>query len=80
VTPIYTAEDAADVLTRFRPAEYGHWTPLAKGIQARFWNAGHLLGSASVELRTADATILFSGDIGPGHKTLQDDPQAPAGI
>jgi metallo-beta-lactamase family protein len=80
VEPIYTSEDAADVLTRFRPAEYGRWTPVARGIEARFWNAGHLLGSASVELRTDGTTILFSGDIGPGHKPLQDDPEAPAGV
>ncbi len=80
VTPIYTSEDAADVLTRFRPTAYDRWTPVAKGVEARFWNAGHLLGSASVELRTGDTTILFSGDIGPGHKPLQEDPEAPAGV
>lgn len=80
VEPIYTAEDAVDVLTRFRPVGYGHWIPVAPGVDARFWNAGHLLGSASVELRTGGTTVLFSGDIGPGHKPLQDDPQAPSGV
>lgn len=80
VVPIYDAADAADVLTQFRPAQYDRWTPVAPGIEARFWNAGHLLGSASVELRSDGMSILFSGDVGPRHKLLQEDPAGPAGI
>lgn len=80
VTPIYDSRDAQAVLTQFRPARYGQWTPVARGVEARFWNAGHLLGSASVELRAEGMTVLFSGDVGPGHKPLQDDPAGPAGV
>ncbi len=47
----------------------------------RLWNAGHLLGSASVEIEAeADGEttrLLFSGDIGPDGKLLQDDPEGP---
>lgn len=85
VAPIYSRRDAADCLTLFRAADYGDWAPVASGIRARFWNAGHLLGSASVELeidRTGDQPLrlLFSGDIGPGFKLLHPDPQAPTDL
>ena len=86
VAPIYTTADAAACLTHFRPVEYDAWTSVAAGVRARFWNAGHLLGSASVELeieqdnRQAPLRLLFSGDIGPGHKLLQTDPEGPAGV
>lgn len=82
VVPIYTQGDAAACMTLFRPEEYDQWFRVADGIRARFWNAGHLLGSASVELEIsrADRTplrILFSGDVGPDHKLLESDPEAP---
>ena len=58
-----------------------------RGVRARYWNAGHLLGSASIELEFAGAgssdrpmRILVSGDIGPDAKLLQPDPEAPTGF
>jgi metallo-beta-lactamase family protein len=86
VEPIYRQEDAVACMTLFRAQEYGEWASIAEGLRARFWNAGHLLGSASVELEIdedrqgAPLRIVFSGDIGPGHKLLQTDPEGPAGI
>ena len=85
VVPIYTQEDAAACMTLFRPEEYHQWFNVADGIKARFWNAGHLLGSASVELEIsrADKTplrILFSGDVGPVHKLLESEPEAPVDL
>jgi metallo-beta-lactamase family protein len=86
VAPIYTTEDAAACLTAFRSAEYDAWVSVAGGVRARFWNAGHLLGSASVELEIEQPGIdrplrlLFSGDIGPDHKLLQFDPEAPSDL
>ncbi|MCA9784518.1 MAG: MBL fold metallo-hydrolase, partial [Candidatus Cloacimonetes bacterium] len=54
---------------------------------ARFWNAGHILGSASieVEIETGDEKqrfmrLLFSGDIGPDHKLFHPDPDAPSNL
>jgi len=84
VEPIYGLQDAAASMTLFRALEYGTWTTVADGLRARFWNAGHLLGSASVELEIdrhdAPLRMVFSGDIGPGHKLLQTDPEGPAGV
>ncbi|WP_181700180.1 MBL fold metallo-hydrolase RNA specificity domain-containing protein [Chthonobacter albigriseus] len=85
VTPIYTADDATVALTQFRGVAYETWTPVAEGIRARFWNAGHLLGSASVEVEAVGpdgetVRLLFSGDIGPTFKLLQHDPKAPTDV
>ena len=85
VEPIYTAEDALACLAQFRPTDYCVWTQVAPGIRARFWNAGHLLGSASVELDVAQGAgtprrLLFSGDIGPDQKVLEPDPEAPKNL
>ncbi|QFI69776.1 MBL fold metallo-hydrolase RNA specificity domain-containing protein [Sinorhizobium alkalisoli] len=83
VTPIYAAHDAAIAITLFRPVPLGAWQEAAAGIRFRFWNAGHLLGSASVEMEVGAAPsplrLLFSGDIGPRHKLLQFDATAPSG-
>jgi len=82
VEPIYTAEDAVEAMTHFRTVALQTWQAVAAGIRIRFWNAGHLLGSASVEMEIAvdgePLRLLFSGDIGPGNKLLQHDPEAPS--
>ncbi len=82
VQPIYDAAQAGLTITQFRPVSIGVWTPIARGVKARYWNAGHLLGSASIELEVDTHTdkplrLLFSGDIGPAHKLLQPGPTAP---
>lgn len=84
VDPIYTMADVATCLSLFRPQEYDAWFAVLPGVRARFWNAGHMLGSASVEL-SLDASaggplrIVFSGDVGPDYKLLHPDPEGPAG-
>ncbi|MCU0984864.1 MAG: MBL fold metallo-hydrolase [Acetobacteraceae bacterium] len=85
VQPIYTQADAEASLALFSRHPYGQWITLPGGIRARFWNAGHLLGSASVELRIPrpggeEASLLVSGDIGPGDKPFVADAEAPKGV
>ena len=87
VEPIYTQADAIETLELFRPVEYETWFDVMHGVRARYWNAGHLLGSASIEIEFADEgengkplRVLCSGDIGPDAKLLQPDPEAPAGF
>lgn len=82
VTPIYTRADAIAALDSFRPVDYGAWTDAVPGVRARYWNAGHILGSASIELEfagdgPAPLRVLMSGDIGPDTKLLQPDADAP---
>jgi metallo-beta-lactamase family protein len=50
VIPIYTQADAVASLQSFMPIDYEKWVDVIPGIRARYWNAGHLLGSASVEI------------------------------
>lgn len=78
--PIYDGRDAEETLTRFRGQDLGEWFDVIPGVRARFWNAGHLLGSASVEVEVGALRVLFSGDIGPDAKLLQPDPEGPAGV
>ena len=87
VTPIYTEADAIAALQSFAPVDYEKWIDVIPGVRARYWNAGHLLGSASIEIECAGRDpsqtpirILASGDIGPDAKLLQPDPEAPAGF
>ena len=83
VSPIYTEADAVACLKQFRPVAYGQWQNVAPGFRARYWNAGHLLGSASIEMEVTPSggekplRLLFSGDVGPDHKLLQPDPDGP---
>ena len=84
VRPIYDARDAEATLALFRPQEMDTWFTVLPGCRARFWNAGHLLGSASIEVELSAPNtplrLLFSGDIGPDAKLLQADPEGPAGL
>lgn len=84
VEPIYTQVDAEQSLSQFEPVEYERWIEPHDGVRARYWNAGHILGSASIELEIATEAkeqrflrLLFSGDIGPEHKLFHADPEAP---
>jgi metallo-beta-lactamase family protein len=78
--PLYTAADAEQAIAQAREAELGRWIHVAPGVRARFWNAGHILGSASIEVEAGGARLLFSGDLGPGHKSFHPDPDGPAGV
>lgn len=84
VTPIYTQSDAEACLRLGRAHGYEAWLEVASGVRARFWNAGHILGSASIELEVADGPerirLLFAGDLGPDEKAFHPDPDAPTGF
>ena len=80
IAPLYTLDDAERVQNLLRPIEIGASFEPIPGFHARLWNAGHILGSASVELETRGARLLFSGDLGPANKAFQADPSGPSGI
>lgn len=82
VQPIYTEQDAQDSLRLIATREFGKWFEVTAGLRAKFWNAGHILGSASIELELncgdgKTLRLLFSGDLGPEHKVLQEDAESP---
>ncbi len=79
--PLYTSEDAQAALARLRAVSYDQPIDLDEHFRARFVNAGHILGSAHVEVRARAAdgerTIVFSGDIGRYDMPLHPDPSPP---
>ncbi|WP_299393766.1 MBL fold metallo-hydrolase [Pelagibius sp.] len=84
VTPIYGRGDVETTLQAFSVVDYETWREVGAGVRARFWNAGHILGAASIEVEVATGQrnprvmrLLFSGDIGPEHKLFHPDPDAP---
>ena len=66
--PLYTAEDAAKCLEIFKPVQYDEIIDIDENIKARFNDAGHMLGSAIIEIwiTEGDKTekIVFTGDLG----------------
>ena len=83
VEPIYTRLDADRAMELFRRVKLGDLVEVAPGVSARWWNAGHLLGSASIEVVADDERplhVLFSGDIGPGGRDFLADPEGPSGV
>jgi metallo-beta-lactamase family protein len=83
--PIYTQADAETCLANISFVKMDGWIDLPMGIKARFWNAGHILGSASIELKIPGEKgdpvhILFSGDIGPDNKMFYAAPESPHDI
>ncbi len=77
VAPLYTSADAERALELARPVELEAQFEPTPGFQARFWNAGHILGSASIEIVAGGSRMLFSGDLGPEHKSFHLDPEGP---
>ena len=77
--PLYTEADARKAASLFRPCPYGEWTRLSKHLKVRFTEAGHILGSAIVELAVGkvpnSTRIVFTGDLGRRGMPLLRDPQ-----
>lgn len=78
--PLYTEADALAAWGQCSPVELEEWFEPAPGFRARLWNAGHILGSASVELEAGGSRVLVSGDLGPDNKAFHPDPESPAGF
>ncbi|MDR2612403.1 MAG: MBL fold metallo-hydrolase [Deltaproteobacteria bacterium] len=79
VAPLYTSDDAGRAAGLLRPVGYGEDVELAGGLGARFFQAGHILGAASVQITSGggEARVLFSGDLGRKGQLLIPDPDTP---
>jgi len=75
--PLYTVEDSHAALRRVRPCRYAEPLRVADGVAAVFRRAGHILGSASVELQLAPGPfrLVFSGDLGRWDQPILRDPE-----
>jgi metallo-beta-lactamase family protein len=78
VLPLYTVEDVGDVLSLFDVKPYEELCNLGNGIKYRFLDAGHILGSGTLEVWFQDSErekkIVFSGDIGKKGNPIIRDP------
>lgn len=76
--PLYTPDDVDRCLPLFTPIEYRMPTPVLEGVVATFYDAGHMLGSAMIEVDATEARrtrrVVFSGDIGQWNKPIIEDP------
>ena len=76
--PLFTTEDASRVISRLRPIEYEKQAQLSPGTSVRFRDAGHILGSAIVEVTAGNSgkplRLVFSGDLGRYDALILRDP------
>ena len=78
LTELYSGEDADQTLAQTRGHRYASWIKVADNVRARFHDAGHIMGSAIVELELSEQgltkTLVFSGDLGEYDTPILEDP------
>jgi metallo-beta-lactamase family protein len=78
IVPLYTQKEVDRLQPLFKRLRYDHPTEVAPGIRVRAVEAGHILGSASLEMTVEEhgrkKVVVFSGDIGPRGAPLHRDP------
>ncbi|MES1215099.1 MAG: MBL fold metallo-hydrolase [Bacteroidota bacterium] len=77
--PLYTREDAKNCFDHFSEIEYGKWFDVIDGVQAMFSDAGHIIGSACVNVKSnengKETRLTFSGDVGRYNDAILKAPQ-----
>jgi metallo-beta-lactamase family protein len=76
--PDYTEEDVIRIMQLFSPLPYNEYVDITSSVKCRVREAGHILGSVSIELTVEEngskKIILFSGDLGPQDMAILKDP------
>ncbi len=76
--PLYTIKDAEESLRYFQAVRYDEILPVGEGVRVRFRDAGHILGSAIIEVwieeNGEEKKLVFSGDLGHTHQPIVRDP------
>lgn len=79
--PLYSVDDVKFACKFFHSLKYGHEIQLTRHLRVKFFDAGHILGSAIIEViaheNGKDTKILFSGDLGQGGTPIVQDPHLP---
>ena len=77
--PLFEEKDVRALKPLVRPINYKQPMEVAPGIEARFVDAGHVIGSSSIELTVQEngqkKVVVFSGDLGPRGAPLLSDPE-----
>lgn len=78
IEPLYAYEDALAAVRQYETVSYERWFEVLPGVDVRYRDAGHMLGSAIVELRVGSGagarTICFTGDLGRPNTPILRDP------
>ena len=78
IQPLYTLDDAAACLKHFSPVPYNDKFDILESVQAVFYDAGHIMGSAIIELNVCEGgkstKLVFSGDLGQPKQPIIKDP------
>ncbi len=81
IAPLFDDHDVEKTLPLLDEIPYKRWLPLVSGIQVRFHDSGHILGSAMVEFEMESTQspgekrrLVFSGDLGQGNRPIIQDP------
>jgi metallo-beta-lactamase family protein len=82
VKPLYDQDDVEKLIHQIRSLPFERSREIAKGIEARFFQAGHILGAASLELAVKEGgeqrAVVFSGDVGSHGSPILRDPLLPS--
>ncbi len=83
VEPLYTISDAEECLGQFVGVGYYRFFEYVAGFRGKFLEAGHILGSAQVEVDVDLGNdrvhrVVFSGDIGRGKRAILREPEIPS--
>lgn len=83
--PLYTVRDAEESMDQFAAVGYYRWFCFAPGFCGKYLEAGHILGSAQIELDVEVSPenfhrVVFGGDIGRGHNAILRDPEIPSDV
>lgn len=82
IDPVYTMEDVEAVLRNCEGQRYRDSLSIGESASVRFYDAGHILGSAIVEItlreQGQEKVLVFSGDLGKGDSVLMNDPARPS--
>jgi metallo-beta-lactamase family protein len=77
--PLFEEADVRKLKPLVAPVKYNQRFTVARGIEARLVDAGHVIGSASIELTVHEngrkKVVVFSGDLGPRGAPLLNDPE-----
>ncbi|MBI4716653.1 MAG: MBL fold metallo-hydrolase [Planctomycetes bacterium] len=79
VEPLYEEADAVQAVRQMQSSPYQRWFKVAHGVHARYFDAGHMLGSAGIEVEITEGegrkqVLVFSGDVGRWSVPILRDP------
>jgi len=73
-TPLYTVAEAQACLALLHQVEYGVAFGPHRGVRCVYRDAGHILGSAIIEVFLGDGKVVFSGDLGQPGRPIVEEP------